>query len=496
MTRDGEGAGERVPLRDACVCAAGLAVSVALYGLAVWAPAGMFAGISELPSASVLSAVSSVVHALGLLAFGLAGTFVWRQGALRAGVSGLALLAAALWACAYVAGGTCPAWLALACGVLSGLAVAAGFACWVGALSRLPERTRRGALACAACLAAVLSLLAVAPLAARRASVIALLAAQAVLAWRSVGAPVDVPGQVAPGRAGSGRGARVLATLLAPVVVAAVVVSFAAPLVNGVLMLDALPMASRAVISACMGLACGAALGAAWLLPRRVPSVLTLLLGFTVLLFGAFVLNWLADLHLSLLVLALGSAGYFLVLYVLMEACVEASAAARVPAHLAYGAAGCVVMLARVAADDVSLRLLHAGVTEETKTLVAMFLMVYLLTCAGFALYHALTRPRRSEPAPAPRAEAPSAGAPDAPRAAAVDETTLRCEAVGERCGLSPRELQVLVLMMHGRNVPAIAEELSISRNTVQTHVRHIYEALDVHGRQELVAYVESAPRA
>ena len=76
----------------------------------------------------------------------------------------------------------------------------------------------------------------------------------------------------------------------------------------------------------------------------------------------------------------------------------------------------------------------------------------------------------------------------------AADATTRRCELVGARCGLSPRELQVLVLMMHGRNVPAIAEELSISRNTVQTHVRHVYEALGVHGRQELVTRVEACP--
>ena len=46
---------------------------------------------------------------------------------------------------------------------------------------------------------------------------------------------------------------------------------------------------------------------------------------------------------------------------------------------------------------------------------------------------------------------------------------------------------------MHGRNVPAIAQELSISKNTVQTHVRHIYEALGVHTRQDLVTYVNEA---
>ena len=44
--------------------------------------------------------------------------------------------------------------------------------------------------------------------------------------------------------------------------------------------------------------------------------------------------------------------------------------------------------------------------------------------------------------------------------------------AVQAHCGLSDREAEIVLLMMHGRNVPAIAEELVISQNTVRTHVK------------------------
>ena len=40
--------------------------------------------------------------------------------------------------------------------------------------------------------------------------------------------------------------------------------------------------------------------------------------------------------------------------------------------------------------------------------------------------------------------------------------------------------------IVRGKTVVRIAEELVISENTVRTHVRHIYQKLDIHTRQEL----------
>lgn len=64
------------------------------------------------------------------------------------------------------------------------------------------------------------------------------------------------------------------------------------------------------------------------------------------------------------------------------------------------------------------------------------------------------------------------------------------CQVLAARCGLSERELEVANLLARGRSGPQIQDELSISRNTAKTHVRHIYRKLDVHSQQELIDLV------
>lgn len=58
--------------------------------------------------------------------------------------------------------------------------------------------------------------------------------------------------------------------------------------------------------------------------------------------------------------------------------------------------------------------------------------------------------------------------------------------------GLTEREAEIMSLLARGRNVPFIEEELIISRNTIKTHVKHIYQKLDVHSQQELIDLVEA----
>lgn len=66
------------------------------------------------------------------------------------------------------------------------------------------------------------------------------------------------------------------------------------------------------------------------------------------------------------------------------------------------------------------------------------------------------------------------------------------CQDVALRFGLTKRESEVLVYLARGRNCGVIEKELCISRNTVRTHVKHIYEKLCIHSQQELIDLVDS----
>ena len=53
---------------------------------------------------------------------------------------------------------------------------------------------------------------------------------------------------------------------------------------------------------------------------------------------------------------------------------------------------------------------------------------------------------------------------------------------------LSPREKEVVKLVLEGLNNAEVAERLYISRYTVQTHMKNIFQKLDIHNRQKLLA--------
>lgn len=72
-------------------------------------------------------------------------------------------------------------------------------------------------------------------------------------------------------------------------------------------------------------------------------------------------------------------------------------------------------------------------------------------------------------------------------------ETDALCDELADRGRLSAREIDVLRLLARGRTTARIEAELGISSNTVNTHVRHVFQKLGVHSRQELLDLLERA---
>ena len=57
---------------------------------------------------------------------------------------------------------------------------------------------------------------------------------------------------------------------------------------------------------------------------------------------------------------------------------------------------------------------------------------------------------------------------------------------------LSPREQEVLVQLVGGERVPAIAKKLHISPHTVRNHLKAVYRKLGVGSQSELIELVRS----
>ncbi len=65
----------------------------------------------------------------------------------------------------------------------------------------------------------------------------------------------------------------------------------------------------------------------------------------------------------------------------------------------------------------------------------------------------------------------------------------LAAEDEADNCPLSDRELDVLKLLVKGCNAKQIAEQLNISKNTVDTHRRHVLDKLGCNSMAELTRY-------
>ncbi len=66
-----------------------------------------------------------------------------------------------------------------------------------------------------------------------------------------------------------------------------------------------------------------------------------------------------------------------------------------------------------------------------------------------------------------------------------------KCDNIGQACGLTTRELEVLQLLASGRSVPYICDELTIAQGTAKHHVSNIYRKVGVYDRQSLHDIIE-----
>lgn len=87
-------------------------------------------------------------------------------------------------------------------------------------------------------------------------------------------------------------------------------------------------------------------------------------------------------------------------------------------------------------------------------------------------------------------AEMPSLGAAADAGAPSDVHIATSVIAMGQRFGLTGREIEVLTLYALGHTQARVSEELHLSQNTVHTHIKRIYDKCDLHSRQEILDYL------
>lgn len=62
----------------------------------------------------------------------------------------------------------------------------------------------------------------------------------------------------------------------------------------------------------------------------------------------------------------------------------------------------------------------------------------------------------------------------------------VKCDELSDKFGLTLRESEILTLIVQGKKQGQVARDLYIAPSTVKTHIKHLYQKLDVHSRSEL----------
>jgi DNA-binding CsgD family transcriptional regulator len=196
--------------------------------------------------------------------------------------------------------------------------------------------------------------------------------------------------------------------------------------------------------------------------------------------------------------------GYMCFIILLMCVCIELSNSFEIAPSIVFGIAFAVLYAGELAGSNLNAVLAGSAVEVAPCCIVAMcalFCVVLLLFTETDLVAVGIGEVRNVLEPPAAGADGAVAAAREAGAAPgdAVPDSHASLEALAcamaRDYGLSPREAEVLPLLLAGRTISRIQDALFISAGTVSTHIRHIYHKTGVSRKQELLDLSESYAR-
>lgn len=178
------------------------------------------------------------------------------------------------------------------------------------------------------------------------------------------------------------------------------------------------------------------------------------------------------------------SFGFTFFSIVMMISCIEISEEKCEGLVGLYALFAFVTYVSRFVGDGISFALGQSSIPNDTLPMAAAFLLVYLLSIVMFLV----SKKSRHEATP----NRPLDMQTEQPRRDIEDRAEKQCAILAEKHKLTERQHEILVLFSHGYDIPSIAKKLFISENTVRTHTKKLYLALDVHSKQEIISLIEA----
>lgn len=279
-----------------------------------------------------------------------------------------------------------------------------------------------------------------------------------------------------------------LGELIAPLSCAFVLL-LVIPTINYVALGDGLDWQTKSLFVCGAQLLVAAVLFVLLTLSRHSVLTVTFFIGVAPILVIALFLFPFLDTGYRYVLLLSGSFLYFSVSILIMVDCVKVARRNKVDPTILYGLCGTVTFLIAFFGERIMGGVLHSSVPRDIQMIASAFLLIFLFGVV-FLLVLNKRQDRQRFNAAEDVSVAPSMIQDDR-RWDSNGREFECCRYLQSTYGLSDRETDVMVRMLHGKNAPTIAAELFLSQNTVRSHIKRIYRTISVHSRQELIQVFE-----
>lgn len=181
-------------------------------------------------------------------------------------------------------------------------------------------------------------------------------------------------------------------------------------------------------------------------------------------------------------VLFIGALAFTLVSILVMVSCIDIAEDNHISLVVTYCLFAGVLYISRNIGELIANGMTSSDYSQSIQFISIAFFLVYTVSMVGFIAFHSISKVQETINQKAKK-----------PAQVPLNDLEIRCRYVAEKYRLSARETEVLEMLARGRTIPAIAEKLCLSENTIRSHTKRLYIALNVHSKQELIDVLESS---